>query len=156
MIEMRKTFGLETNETEKENISSSAEDFFDFIDDEQQEFLDGETVFYCPGLVEAYASHIIQLAGERPILVKPKQYELAFILKHTGDFPESFWTDVSKETAIKLGFFPRISKHGFLTAQIVRKPFYDEVNTYFHYCLSSYNQKRAIQYFNVNGVIEPK
>ena len=102
MIEMRKTFGLETNETEKENISSSAEDFFDFIDDEQQEFLDGETVFYCPGLVEAYASHIIQLAGERPILVKPKQYELAFILKHTGDFPESFWTDVSKETAIKL------------------------------------------------------
>jgi hypothetical protein len=66
------------------------------------------------------------------------------------------WHDLSKGTAMKLGVSSRISKHGFLTAQIVRKPgLYDRVNTYFHCSLSCYNPMREIEYIN-DETIEPK
>ena len=157
IVEKRKSYRIETNQTELEKIQISAADFFDYIDAHQLEYLEGKSIFYCPGLVEAYASHILHIHETHSFLVKPKQYELAYALKHTGELPDSFWKDFSKETALILGFFPRMSKHGFLTAQIVRNiGVYDEVNQYFDFCLTCYNQKRAINYFNSNGIMEPK
>ena len=157
IVEKRKSFCIVTNESEMESIQSSAEEFFDFLDDQQLEYLEGETNCFRPGLMEAYANYIMHNQETHGLTVKPKQFELAYSLKHTGELPDSFWKDVSKETAMILGFFPRMSKHGFLTAQIVRHTgVYDVVNNYFHDCLTCYNQKRAIEYFNLNGIIEPK
>ena len=157
IVEKRNSFCVETNETDRESIQIYAEEFFDFMDDEQLQYLEGESSFYRPGLMEAYASNIMHIDEIHPFTVNSKQYELAFALKHNGELPESFWHDFSKETAMILGFFPRMSKHGFLTAQIVRQiGIYDNVNDNFHYCLLWYNQKRAINYFNVNGIMEPK
>jgi hypothetical protein len=157
IIEYRNSYRLTTNDCFIEHYQQTAEQFFDYMDDEQLEWLDGNISFYRHGVMEMYASKIIALHQRKPLRVNPDQLAIAIALNETGEFPDYFWTDVSKQTAVRLGFFPRISSHGFLTAQIIRKEgVFDEIEHYFYYCLHSYNQKTAIEFFNLNGLLEPK
>jgi hypothetical protein len=157
IVVYRNSYRLTTNAFDIEHIEQTAELFFADMDNKQLKWLEGKIISYIHGMVEIYALKIIELHQRKPLLVNPNQLAIAIALNETGEFPDYFWTDVSKQTAVRLGFFPRISSHGFLTAQIIRKEgVFDEIEHYFYYCLQSYNQKTAIEYFNLNGLLEPK
>ena len=74
------------------------------------------------------------------------------IINETGEMPEWFWEDHSMETALELGFFPRINSNGFRYAQMlsIRN---DETNNIFYTLLKNVNNLVALKWFKDNGCV---
>jgi len=144
-----------------DNDRNSIINHFEFLDNEQltmledediQEDLENNIAILRTDFIELISDEIIRKSSEQSIEITERQLELAIIIHETGEMPYWFWTDFSKDTALDLGFFPRINSNGFYYIQIISIGHNEEENL-FHALMRNVNNLIALKWLKSNGTI---
>ena len=154
---------LETVLDESFNVNNrnSIITHFDFLDNEQltllddediQEDLDHNIAILGTDFIELISDEIIRRSFDQLIEITERQLEVATIIHETGEMPYWFWTDFSMDTALDLGFFPRINANGFHYVQLL--PFgHDDPENLFYALLRNVNNMIVLKWLKSNESI---
>ena len=137
---------------------------FEFLDNQQLSILEDEDIIdeldyniaiLRNDFIDMISFEIIQHSHDQTLIVTEKQYDIAMIINETGEMPEWFWEDHSMDTALELGFFPRINSNGFRYAQMF-SILSDDTNNIFYTLLKNVNNLVALKWFKENGFVSLK
>ena len=134
---------------------------YEYVDNQQLSILDDEDItdeldsniaILRNDFIDMISFEIIQHSLDETLIVTDKQHEIAMIINETGEMPEWCWEDHSMETALELGFFPRINSNGFRYVQMlsIRN---DETNNIFYTLLKNVNNLVVLKWFKDNGCV---